>query len=276
MKKIILLLNVLLFAFCSCSSDNNEDEKVDIINSTLLKRKEVYTPDGKIAQTYKYFYNGNKILSEEMIQNGNDDGKVITEFTYTGNLITNIKRNYFSISYNAQISNTDYVYNNKENLISSIKTNQYGYKRKIFYEKKSDKLISCVGYSIYPDNYEFLLMEFNLFFDINGNLIKSESLQDYGLLASYEYNTSLNSEKNVVGLNKILFYDFSINFETNITAFYSGKFNNITKVNPGYDFYKPTKYDYILNENGFPLESIVYINKNGIFIKDVTTKYFYE
>ncbi|WP_264565326.1 hypothetical protein [Flavobacterium sp. N3904] len=279
MKKIILVLNILLFAFCSCSSDNNEDEKGDVINSTLLKRKEVYSTDGKKILTFIYVYDGNKIVSEEVKKNDISMGVDVgynykTEYTYTGNLITNIKvMNIFSTPYKLLV-NTDYVYDNKENLISSIKTNEFG-KIKILYDKKSDKIISCKIYNIaINDNTESLLMESNLFFDINDNLIKSESLDSKIIFASYEYNTSFNSKKNVVGLNKFLFFDFPPNFASNTTGFHLERFNNVIKANQNTNL--PAKYEYVLNEEGFPVESTLYYDNYGVFIKDLTTKYFYE
>lgn len=117
MKKYSLLC-VLLVLASSCSGDSGDGNTED---GLLVKEIHSVTinNDGTESNTYSsYSYNGNKLLR---ITYGIDSGiNTIDRFTYTGNLITNIKEGDISTNW----LEFQYEYDSNDRLVKEVKLSQ--------------------------------------------------------------------------------------------------------------------------------------------------------
>lgn len=82
MKKLFLLLSLVLIVFTSCSSDSSDNPS----DSSGILLKKIISTTGTTTNTFLYNYNGNKLQS---ISYNNSQ---FIQYTYSGDLIVNIKR----------------------------------------------------------------------------------------------------------------------------------------------------------------------------------------
>ena len=123
MKKSALVLVVFMTLLFSCSSDSSGSDSPVV---ALVKKITTSDSAGKVLVTTTFSYDGNKIVSESWKQNsfsmGTDVGySYRMDYTYTGNLITNIKVNNIFGAPEKLVMSTNFVYDSNENLISSIR-----------------------------------------------------------------------------------------------------------------------------------------------------------
>lgn len=279
MKKIALVAGVLLFILSSCSSDSNEKDTPVTLSAVLVK-KIIEFQDGVETNTTDFVYNGNKIVSEVVAKK---DLSVVgnigflynykTEYTYTGNLITNIKRKMNYLTNNTVLLNTDYVYDNNENLILSVREQSlfpYNHKLRVVYEKLNNNSIHYKTYSSFSsDNIETLDRQGKLTFDTYGNIVKSELLglnSDYVQNGSYEYDSKLNARKNILGLNKIIFND-GLSPTATPLLINLDMFNIILKSNILFGYPDSTYNQYVYDANGYPSEMKEYHINTGYSVK---------
>ncbi len=285
MKKITLILSVLMLV-SSCSSDSSSESDTPVTPSSILVKKIIeLDKDGKEMSTTDFVYNGNKIVSEVIAKK---DLSVVgnigflynykTEYTYTGNLITSIKVKNIIANQDKLVLKTDFLYDSNEDLISSTREQYFDTFKgilRVVYAKINTNRVNCKMYSSDSrDNIETLVWEGKFSFDVNKNLIKSESLDASFLFGSFEYDTKSNPKKGVLGLNKIMFQEIPPLYNVSALQYHLHKFNNVLKSNISGSFPKFNQYTY--NANGYPSEMKEYYIYNGNNIHDVTFQYFYE
>lgn len=284
MKKINLILGILIFVLSSCSSDSGETG-TPVTPSTILVKKIIELDnDGKEMSTTDFVYNGNKIVSEVIVKK---DLSVVgnigflyqykTEYTYTGNLITSVKVKNIFANQDKLVLKIDFLYDSNENLTSSTREQYFDSFKgvlRLAYGKLDANTVDCRMYfSDSRDNVETQIWEGKFSYDINKNLIKSESLDAKLLFGSFEYDSKSNPKKGVLGLNKIMFQEVPPLYNVSTLRYHLHKFNNVLKSNIMGSFPKFNQYSY--NADGYPIEMKGYYIYNGNNIHDVTFQYFY-
>ncbi len=206
MKKpniIIGFLSVFLITLCSCSNENVDQAKVQ-----LLKKIVEMSIDGS-SNTTLLSYDGNKIVNIDRVDK-------FSEFYYTDDLITKIvtldKTNH-------HINTLQYLYLNGQ--LSKI-TSSDNYV--INYVHNSDGSVSYEKLTKDFQNNDVKINHGKLYFQ-SGNLIKDDSFLDdagQGILAenisSFEYDYKNNALSNVLGYNKLLDYSITISLNNVISS----------------------------------------------------------
>jgi hypothetical protein len=244
MKKILYLFSASLIVLTSCS---NDDDSNDASTANLLK--EVTYIEGSYTSSSKITYDGNKVVQ---IVSGADK----TVYTYTGNLIT--KEEEFAGGNNID-SKVEYSYENNK-LKTAVSTEISGsetYKSKNVYTYNSDGTVNYKRYNVNVTTGAETLSSSGKYTYLNGNVVKNEDAAGYS--STYEYDTKNNPTKNILGFDKLLDEEFSVNNIVKRTSAYNGT-NPTTSTN---------EYDY--NTDGYPTEQRSFYNggANGI------TKYSY-
>lgn len=248
MKKIVLLLSVVTLAFTSCSK--SEDESVSVVNppvnnvpATLLLKK-IVCDDGEITS---YEYDGNK-LKKITYENPNVSPNNYQIYTYTGDLITNIKM--YNLSTNSLMYEYGLAYSINNNLISA--TCVYGNSGSRSYTYNTDGTVSYTNTSIG-------LIKFS----------NEDIIEDNGYLSgtptytynyTYTYDNKNSIAKNVIGIDKIRIfasgkdYSFSSSMLFNYGSSIVGSHNMISRKVTGSSSSLDT-YTYTYNIDGYPLTS---------------------
>ena len=284
MKKVVLFFSVFAIIVSSCSGNSDSDVGPTSSSINLVKKVVEFYADGKVNRTTTFAYKGNKIVSEIVKENditpvsGDVGYNYKTEYTYTGNVITNVSvKNIFS-NPERLVTNTVYSYDGNENLITSVREqyfDSFKFVLKILYTK-IDK--NTQYYSIFftdtRDNIENPVENGKIIFDSNGNIIKMVSQVSDNYFSSFEYDTKFNAKKNILGFNKIIFVELPPNFNMNPYSPHLERSNTVLKSSiPGH--YSNT-YQYIYNADGYPKEMKKYFEYNGKNTLDSSFQYFYE
>lgn len=237
---IMLLIGVLILNSCS-SNNETETQPVDLI--LVKKIIKTYSPNDVVILTYRY--DGNRIISES------DDNGYVSNFTYTGNVITKIEERVNNVFQRSR----EYTYVDGKVAMLVKKTNYdgtdsysytYNSNGTVSYKRTRTGSVNTTGLLTISD----------------GNIIKNErfsSIQPSSSVANlYGYDTKNNPFKNVLGFNLLLDTDevmFSRNNMTQDGGAGDGSLYNYT-----------FKYD----ASGFPTERTpAYENSNELF------QYFY-
>lgn len=283
MNKLALGLVCLMMVLFSCSSDSSESDSPPIVASSVLVNKITQSdPDGKLLVTTTFLYNGNKIVSESWKQNsfsmGTDVGySYRVDYTYTGNLITNMKVSNIFRAPERLVMSTNFAYDSNEDLISSVREQYFdSFKMtlKISYAKIDNNTQEFKIFTIDSrDNIEISSASGKIVFDINKNILKMGSIDMAGSFSSFEYDSKSNPKKNIIGFNKIIYFDLPPNFSAIYSKPHLDRSNNILKTNiPGY---YPTSNQYTYNADGYPIENKEYADYNGAKL-NTTYQYFYQ
>jgi uncharacterized lipoprotein YehR (DUF1307 family) len=261
MKKAIqiLFVSVLMLSITSCSSDDNNQEK-------LLKRVIEVNEDGS-SSTTNLTYNGNHIVSIV------SDTKSET-FSYTGDLITRIT----SLDMTNQMQITfDYSYTD-DKLTKVISSDNY----ELNFTHNENGTVSYEKTMIDNDNNEILIYHGTLYFqgqnaledirildNIPENVLSKEEV-------SFEYDGKKNPMYNITGYSKLLdrFATISAN-----NAISSIKITSTTFLDTEQGISAAIQYprNYHYDNNGYPKEIVseytVFGNQNPNHVKSL---YFYE
>ena len=245
MKKLFYFLSFSAFLAVSCSSDGDSDSDNPSTGNRLSKEIEHF--DDGTSITYNYNYNGNKLASIT------DTEGETANFTYTGDLITNIK--YYD--QDGIYQEDFYSYNASGQLIEFVMLSygvDWGHRETFVYN--TDGSITTTHYQ---GDLELQIDQNNsgvLTFLSNGEIGAMTFTDD--ISSTYTYDTMNNETKNVLGYGKISF--------ANSEA--SGINHNITSQVLGSST-STTTYTY--NEAGYPVTS------TEIYMGETTTiEYFYE
>lgn len=259
MKKSVLILVIFMTLLFSCSSDSSgNDSPVVVAPTTLVKKITRSDSSGKLLVTTTFSYNGNKIVSESWKENSFSMGIDVgynyrMDYTYTGNLITNIKVYMATVQAERLMLSTDFVYDNNENLTSSVAEHYFDSFKiifKILYTKIDNNTQEFKMVTIDSrDNIENAPGSGKIVFDVNRNIVKMGNIDVPNSFSTFEYDLKSNPKKNILGFNKVIYFDLPPNFSVLYFKPHLDRSNNILKANiPGY---YPTNNQYTYNGNGF-------------------------
>lgn len=284
MRKSVLGLVIFMMVLFSCSSDSSgNDSPVVVAPYVLVKKITTSDSSGKLLVTTTFSYNGNKIVSEFWKQNSFNMGTDVgynyrMDYTYTGNLITNSKVYLTPLAQaDRLVSSTTFVYDNNENLISSIREQYFdSFKMilKVLYTKIDNNTQEFKMVTIDSrDNIENQSVIGKIVFDVNRNIVKMGNIDVLNSFSTFEYDLKLNPKKNILGFNKIIYFDLPPNFSVIYFKPHLDRSNNSLKTNlPGY---YPTNNRYTYNGDGYPIENKEFYEYNGDKL-NVIVQYFYE
>jgi hypothetical protein len=265
MKKIILTL-AALFVLNSCSKDSAEttaspETPISTILPKKIEKENVtynYEYDGNKIKSYKdanntqlfqYTYTGDQITKFSRIQNPNDLQGYEYNFTYqtiNANLLSSYKYTFYTKTYTT-IFNSTYGNNN----INTDLINQNNSTGEYF--PYDVDLLSPPFYTI--DNNLQIIKQVTKRKNIPEFTITSNDIVT--ITTTYEYDSNDNHKNpfaNVIGMNKLSFYDPVLSAKyniRNITTTYS-TFSAIGNVTP--DVTKNVRYNYVYNNDGYPTQ----------------------
>lgn len=241
MKKLFLFFAIATVALTSCSSEDSSSNPA----ATLIKREIDHYSDGS-STTYNFTYNGSKMIS--IIDS---DGSR-SNYTYTGDLITNIKH-YDGVDLDQE---DIFTYNSSGQLVEFVMLGYVGeWGNKEVYVHNTDGSISVTEYTG------------NLVSQTNANGSGTITFLSTGEIGSithdgqtyvYTYDNMNHDFKNVTGFGKISFVNSGAEgINHNITTEINGANTSIET--------------YTYNAAGYPVTSSE--DYNGDI---TTTEYFYE
>jgi len=249
MKKIFLGLIALTLSLNACSSS---DDSSDTTNDALLSKIVETYEDGYVS-TLLVTYSGNKILKLDW------DGEEVTEFTYTGNLITQEK--YFLDGDLEDL--ITYEYDANERLIRSTRVETNSFTEVDEYTHNADGTVSFVT------ERDGELAANGTFYFNNNRPYKKEITTYYEGFESDEvievtFDDKNEPFKNVTGYNKL---NFAL---PNLKSDIEDNVNNVLTVKRDTFTILTTTYTY--NSNNFPATSTT----TGTSMDDnYTSVYFY-
>ncbi|RTY89996.1 hypothetical protein EKM01_12870 [Flavobacterium sp. RSP46] len=243
MKNLSIYRTMLLFGILmlnSCSS-NTETETKPVVSVFVKTIVQTHSPND--IETISHIYDGNKIVSRK------NDGGFVSNYSYTGNVITKIEER---VNNNFQ-SSKEYTYVDGK-VATKVWKRNYDGTNSYTYTYNSNGTVSYKRTQPTGMNTGVLTIT-------NGNIVKNEVFYNGSLsnTYTYEYDAKNNPFKNVLGFNLLL--------ETDEEMFSP---NNMIQDGGG----SPT-FNYILkyNVNGFPTEKKRSDVSSGG--SDELTQYFY-
>ncbi len=195
MKKFIYAFSALALLFVSCSSDS--DSSSDDASGPVLLKKIIETDYNGDVFTTNYFYEGNKIVKTV------DDDGYYEKFYYTGDLIT--KMEFYSDT--NLLEQTDlFTYNSNQQLVSFqrlLHNEDLGFKEVYVYDLSGNVSVTYYNGDLTSQTNE--TGTGNVTF-VNGEISVMNDV-DSGVTKTYTYDTKNTPMKNVLGMNKLAFYD---------------------------------------------------------------------
>lgn len=233
MKKIYLGIIALTLFLNACSSSDDSSETT---NDVLLS-KIVETYDDGFVSTLLLTYNGNKIVKADW------DGEEVTEFTYTGNLIT--QEEYF---FEGDLEDViTYQYDANERLIRSTRVETNGFTEVDEYTHNANGTVSFV-----TERDGELIAEGTFYFSNNRPYKKEITTYFEGFESDEVIEVTFDDKnepfKNVTGYNKL-----SIALP-NYMSEIEDPSNNVLTVKRNAVTILSTTYTY--NSNNYPATSI--------------------
>jgi hypothetical protein len=238
MKKLLCLFAFSAVFLTSCSSSDNSSTPVTESDVLVTKTVETYANDNSTITT-NYTYNGKKIVSSS------DSDGFYENYTYTGDLITNVKVYDDTdtlileefLTYNASGQLVNYLSKDFENNTG---------RKEVFVHNNNN----TVSYSVYKGNNstQTTLYETGTIYLTNGEVSQIETAvlsPSYTANRVYTYDTKNNPFKNITGGDKINFINIeAIGVSRNIlTDTYTSSF-------PTSEMFTTT---YTYNSLNFPL-----------------------
>lgn len=252
MKKFAFLLFVLLPLLNSCSGDSDGEN-----SNGLLVKKITSTSGGGSVYITNFFYNGTKL---DHITASNR----LIEYTYTGDLITEIRQYYGS---DLGVKSV-FEYDGNERVVREI---TYSYfmdsSEKKVYTYNTDNTISYMNYSGDISNQNTLQNTGKIFNFSNGETYR---IQIYDLSGNMTFKTEWTYDA------KKCPFLYVTGFAKQPTVF-SKYFNNTMTSN--YDgsgvVTSSATYQYTYNSSDFPVECIENYYYSGSLSNTNTINYFY-
>lgn len=258
MKKLLYLFSASLLVFTSCSKDDSSTDQ-----NTILSKVDSATNQTIILSENGTETNQNLILPQKIVDLGYphiltyDKNKIVQYigeerglkivYTYTGDLITKIE-------YLRRDENVTIEYNYKDNRVETFVRTDISEgktsKEKIAYTYNADHTVDFYRVDLITGEKN----HFGKYTFLNGNIVKFEGRS--GFLETYEYDNKKNPNSNILGFDKLINLEFSVN-------------NLIKETRLGDNTRISYEYDY--NTNGYPTEQRRLFN--GVI--DLKTQYFY-
>lgn len=212
MKKIIILSSMALIGL-SCSSNDNDDI-TEVVETPVLLTKTII--DGDV---YNIKYDGTKIVEQT-----SDDNKRKLVYTYTGNLITQV-RDYDKGSLTIT---TDFTYDNDKliNIKEVLATygNNGPYVRTHTFSYPNSTTISCTNIQNYTSAGSTWSSKSEETYTVNNGEVMSFKAIYYhnnilmgNMVETYTYDDKNNPHKNILGFDKIALYNLST-FNDNLSS----------------------------------------------------------
>ncbi|MGA9636930.1 hypothetical protein [Flavobacterium sp.] len=276
MKRIIALLSFIVLTFTSCTSNDETSQNHD---TSILPKTIIYS-EGANSDTTTLSYNGNKI---QEITHASGYKSI---YTYTDDLITNVT------SYKGPtIDNThDYTYENGK-LTSDLNVNYsqnttQTYKLKSVFTHNNDGTILEERYNVdSKTGAETKNGNSEMYTFTNGNLTKqiSTSTSTYfdGIKSTtttytytyiFEYDDKNNPSINILGLNKIEFFDNASKNNINKIIITERTTNGVVTSSEPTVIYYTTSY----NDTNFLTESNHTDSDGNNNTIEYKQKYFYD
>lgn len=202
MKKINsifwVILSIVFLAFTSCSSDSDSSENV-----TLLKK--LQSVDLGQNAVHKFNYKGTKLSKVTFEIEGQTNGVGYDKYTYTNDLITEVKT--YSDD-NQLLAITTLSYNSSNQLVEVVKVepdNDYGLRTVFTYNLVGTVTVqSFSGNGSVQDNPT---NQITTFYFLNGEIDKKIYQSDeLNYTTEYAYDDLKNPFQNVTGFNAIKLY----------------------------------------------------------------------
>ena len=257
MRKFNIILFLILCFSCSNedlapdeNENNNDQEKKLLVKSIKISGYEGNPNDGW-NYTENFTYEGNKI-EQKTTTNLNTNEVKTTNYTYTDNLITNIK----TFDQNNSLTNSyELLYDSNKRIVSLIYT--YYYNSSENYINTSDFTYQANGSILYCDNYDAyydgMLFTFNQNSDIstftyNSDLDSLEACNPstHNQEGKITYDDSPYPFKNIIGIQFFSYFE-GIFTRANIL----GHNKNATKLTYSDDI-EDDNWTYDFNEFGYP------------------------
>ena len=266
MRKFLTLISIAIFAILSCSKE--DEVAVNPVESPILIKSIVTTSNTGIVTTSNYSYDGNK-LAQVL------SGTTKQVYTYNGNLITKLE------IFKADVLDTRFVFVYNDNKITGS-TFSYTFP---FQNNQTTTTVNAVIRSVYIYNNDGTILirrfetndipnnvetenESRLLTYLNGNLLKR--IESFNLSpfnnTTFEYDNKNSYYKNILGFDKLMQNDFSVNNNIKSTQI-------ITRIINGQNIITTDifTYEYTYAENNFPIN--VKELKNSITVS--TSKFSY-
>jgi hypothetical protein len=250
MKRLVYIFSVVVLTLASCSS-NDDNTSSPVLPTQVI---ETINYGGNIeTSTINFIYNGSKIVRAEL-------GSDVADYTYTDNLITKLeyKRN------NEVITRHEYIYDNNERLIN-IKSfefddisGDFGSNADYVYNSNGS-----VSFTVYSGNLPDLIQSSSGTITLNAEGLVASVVSSTGYSYAYTYDTKNNPFKNIMGGNKLLFF--------NDEATNNSNRNYLSEVVSYGNSINTATYNHTYNSNDFPSQTV----KTSEF-ETVTTQYIYN
>jgi PBP1b-binding outer membrane lipoprotein LpoB len=259
MKKILCLVAFSAVLLTSCSSSDSSSTPVTESDVLVTKTVETYAYDNSTITT-NYTYDGKKIVSSS------DSDGVYENYTYTGDLITNVKT-YDDT--NALIVEEFLTYNGSGQLVTYLSKdyeNDHG-RKEVFVHNSNN----TVSYSVYKgdNSSQTTLSETGTIHLTNGEVTQIDTTvlsPSYSGTRVYTYDTKNNPFKNITGGDKINFIN-----EEAIGVFRNILTDHYTSTFPTDEMFTTT---YTYNSLDFPLTESEIEGTDPSTV--VTTQYTYN
>ncbi|KAF2082837.1 hypothetical protein [Flavobacterium sharifuzzamanii] len=253
-KKLLYCLLIVLSVFNSCSNEELSPSENTILPKTL---KTIYPNSPSENYDTNFIYDGNKIVCIT-----NKNGK--RDYEYDGNHIMKETVYSFYKGIETKDSETLFTYENDKlktatKLVSDKAT-------KYVYHYNDDGSINIETYNLYSDaEKESKKTEKEVITIVDGNIVKSEynSGDDYDVISivKYEYDTSKNAFKNIMGLN-LLLNQFSLDYETSLSSNNNMKRYYVNNIQGPLSnkIFEPhwLKMEYEYDKKGYPTKKTTY------------------
>jgi len=257
MKKILCLFGALALTLTSCSKDDDNTNGNNIVLPKTIKLTNTDYPTENKTSTFTY--DGNKIVSIS-----NQTGR--TEFTYTGNLITQKVNYYMSGNQAVKYAETSFTYLNGK--LANVNRTSNGNVSREVYSYNSDGTVTEDKYLTDKNTGVESKLSTSLLTLVNGNLTKIVSTTSNDVTTNVlDYDTKNNVFKNILGFTSLLDQGIVSSLGQDIYS----SVNNIEKYNRSSsspnsspDIYN-AKFDY--NAAGYPIKQTSY-NQDGT-VKEV-------
>ncbi|WP_337967814.1 hypothetical protein [uncultured Flavobacterium sp.] len=278
MKKSLYLFSAALLVFVSCTNDYDgfcakkndldpikndtisppkKDSIPAVIVEPILLKKQGHTYADGDETTLELLYNDNKIVSDR-------DGSNVTNYTYTGGVITKTEKAdlsgnvYLTSEYFYANGKLDYVFN-KEFESYYITKYVYNTDGSIFYHKLNSNNLRSEGEETgITGRYAFS----------NGNLSSVQSYNGtFESVITYEYDSKNNPRVNVLGFDSLVDNNFGFGVKNNVIK-RTSKNNNPNNV------VETVTYTYEYDTNGYPTKRTE-VKQVGSKITTETSTYSY-
>lgn len=245
MKKIFYLISFSLIFLTSCSSDSSTES-----TSSNLLLKQIVEGDAVFGGSLTDFtYNGNKLVEIKR----NIDSDIYSDiYTYTGNVITKIEKfqvyNVGTPDEQTNLLSKDEFQYNANNQLVQFKTTTPGsdMERVTTYVYNSDNTVSLEQYENSPGSAPELLKTGTITLQ-NGEIVKLQIVKEFDSYTdNYTFDTKNSIFKNVLGYDKLLL--------THIIG-KQGSFTFVDTIVGGvsHNFVNGNEFEYTYNSDDYPI-----------------------